>query len=91
MQKKSSTTFQPPGTSLKHRQLRPAQDTGLLVTHPDAESALMAAKKACRGKPDRWLASVQTPSGAPCFVIREGGTVVERHMAELRNSPGPRR
>lgn len=50
------------------------------ISHPDAESALQAAKKACHSSPGRWYGRASTNSNAPEFLVHEGIKVVERHV-----------
>ena len=47
---------------------------------PDAESALKAAKEACRQKAGRWFGSAPEGSGPISFCVYEDGKVVERHI-----------
>ena len=61
---------------------RPAQkpkDTSRKIPHPDAETALKAAKKACREKSGRWFGRAEG-SGPIAFWVYEDGKVVERHI-----------
>ena len=55
-------------------------DTSRRVSHPDAESALQAAKRACRGKPGRWFGRASNQANGAEFVVYENGKVVERHI-----------
>ena len=48
--------------------------------HPDAESALLAAKKACRRFPGRWYGRASSRADAPEFHVYEGIKVVESHI-----------
>jgi len=49
--------------------------------HPDAESALLAAKKACRRFPGRWYGRASSRADAAEFHVYEGIKVVESHIA----------
>lgn len=57
------------------------KDTSLWISHPNAEKALQAAKRACRGKPGRWLGRSTIGNENAVFLVYEDGKVVERHMA----------
>nr|MCR4568801.1 hypothetical protein [Bacteroidales bacterium] len=65
-------------------------DTGRRISHPNAESALKAAKKACLGHPGRWFGrSSDDGSGGSSgskekavFLVYEDGKVVERHVVQ---------
>ena len=48
--------------------------------HPDAESALLAAKKACRRFPGRWYGRASSRADAAEFHVYEGIKVVESHI-----------
>ena len=56
------------------------KDTGRRISHPDAESALKAAKEACRQKAGRWFGSAPEGFGSISFCVYEDGKVVERHI-----------
>ena len=59
--------------------LKKPKDTSKRIPHPDAESALQAAKKACRGNTGRWFG--RAPEGPTAFWVYEGNKVVERHVS----------
>ena len=54
--------------------------TGVMIPHPDAETALKAAKKACREKSGRWFGRAPEGSGPIAFLVYEDSKVVERHI-----------
>ena len=58
-------------------------DISRKVTHPDAESALQAAKKACRGKPGRWFGRASNKTNGTEFLVYENGKVAERHIFSI--------
>ena len=60
------------------RPVKKPKDTSKRILHPDAESALQAAKKACRGNAGRWFG--RAPEGPTAFWVYEGNKVVERHL-----------
>ena len=60
---------------LPGRPVQKRKDEGLRILHPNAESALQAAKRACRGCPGRWFG--RSSSGQAEFLVYEGGKVVE--------------
>ena len=60
------------------RPVKKPKDTSKRIPHPDAESALQAAKKACRGNTGRWFG--RAPEGPTAFWVYEGNKVVERHV-----------
>lgn len=55
------------------------KEEGKRISHPDAESALQAAKRACRSHPSRWLGRFSGTDGV-AFLVYEGGKVIERHF-----------
>ena len=61
------------------RQARP-EDAAQIIPHPDAESALAAAKQSCRKHPDRWFGRGTGIKGGVEFWVHEGGKVLERHI-----------
>ena len=61
------------------RPVKKPKDTNKRIPHPDAESALQAAKKACRGNTGRWFG--RAPEGPTVFLVYEGNKVVERHVS----------
>lgn len=56
------------------------EETGRLIPHSTAESALLAAKKACRGHPGRWFGRSIVGQEKTAFLVYEGGKVIERHI-----------
>ncbi len=56
------------------------KDIGRRISHPDAEAALQAAKKACRSCPGRWYGRTSSQADGPEFLVYEGIKVVERHV-----------
>lgn len=56
------------------------KDTARTISHPDAESALQAAKKACRAHLGRWFGRSSVGTGLAAFLVYEGGKVIERHV-----------
>jgi len=55
------------------------KDTGRLIPHPTAESALLAAKKACRAHPCRWFGRSTIGHEKTVFLVYEDGKIIERH------------
>ena len=62
------------------RPVKKPKDTSRRIPHPDAVTALKAAKKACREKAGRWFGRAPGPSGPIAFCVYEEGKVVERHF-----------
>jgi len=62
------------------RAVQRPEDTSRKIPHPDAESALKAAKEACRQKAGRWFGSDPEGYGPISFCVYEDGKVVERHI-----------
>ena len=62
------------------RPVKTPKDTSRRIPHPNAETALKAAKKACREKAGRWFGSSPGPSGPIAFCVYEEGKVVERYF-----------
>ena len=65
---------------LSGRPIKKPVDTSRQIPHPDAESALKAAKKACREKAGRWYGRTSSQADGPEFLVYEGIKVVERHV-----------
>ena len=65
---------------LPGRPMQKPKDTSRKIPHPDAETALRAAKKACREKAGRWFGSAPEGFGPISFCVYEDGKVVERHI-----------
>ena len=59
-----------------------------MVPHPDGESALKAAKKAAKGKTDRYLGRTRSEDGRDGFDVFENGKIVERHTVEFPATSG---
>ena len=49
------------------------------IPHPTAESALQAAKRACRMHLGRWFGRSSDRSGRTVFLVYENGMVIEQH------------
>ena len=62
------------------RPIKNPKDTSRRILHPDAESALHAAKKACRRCPGRWSGRSSSKADAAEFLVYEGIMVVEHHV-----------
>ena len=65
---------------LSGRPIKKPIDTSRRIPHTNAETALRAAKKACREKTGRWFGRVPEGSGPIAFYVYEDGKVVERHV-----------
>lgn len=65
---------------LPGRPSKKPKDTGRRISHPNAESALQAAKKACRSHPGRWFGRSSAGTGLAAFLVYEGSKVIERHV-----------
>lgn len=65
---------------LPGRPSKKPKDTGRRISHPDAETALQAAKQACRAHPGRWFGRSSTGIGPAAFLVYEGSKVIERHV-----------
>jgi hypothetical protein len=62
---------------------RPAREActeGRKISHPDVESALRAAKCACRAHPGRWFGRGSSRADGVEFLVREDGKIIERHV-----------
>ena len=66
--------LQKPGSSFTRE-----PEEGQRISHPDAESALRAAKRACRSSPGRWIGRDYSTREHAAFLVYEGGKVIERH------------
>ena len=62
------------------RPIRKPKDTSRRISHPDAETALQAAKQACRSHPGRWFGRSSAGIGPAAFLVYEGSKVIERHV-----------
>ena len=67
---------------LPGRPVKKPVDTGRRISHPNAESALKAAKKACLGHPGRWFGRSSGSKEKAVFLVYEDGKVVERHVVQ---------
>lgn len=56
----------------------------------EGESALKAAKKATKGKTDRYLGRTRSEDGRDGFDVFENGKIVERHTVIYSSGPGMR-
>ena len=56
------------------------KEEGRRISHPCAESALRAAKRACRAHPGRWFGRESNANGKTAFLVYESGKVIERHV-----------
>ena len=65
---------------LPGRPIKKPADTSRRITHPDAESALKAAKKACREKPDRWFGRTSSQADGTTFLVYESAKLIELHV-----------
>ena len=65
------------------RPIRKPKDTSRRISHPDAEAALQAAKKACHSCPGRWYGRTSSLADGPEFLVYEGIKVVERHVVGI--------
>ena len=65
---------------LSGKPVKRPKEEGRRISHPDAESALMAAKRSCRAKPGRWFGHSQSSNENTAFLVYEDGKVVERHV-----------
>ena len=59
---------------------RPREEPVRQIPHPSAETALQAAKRACRAHPGRWFGRCSDSSGDPVFLVYDVGKVIERHV-----------
>ena len=62
------------------RPTKQPKDIGVRIPHPDAETALQAAKRACRKKPGRWFGRSTSGSGQMAFLVYESSKVIERQV-----------
>ena len=59
------------------------KEEGQRISHPDAESALQAAKRASRANPGRWFGRSSSQADTTEFLVYENGKVIERHVVGL--------
>ena len=55
------------------------KDCSKRIPHPDVESALQGAKRACRAHSGRWFGRDTAQADATVFNVYENGKVIERH------------
>ena len=55
-------------------------DISRWILHPTAESALRAAKRACRAHPGRWFGRSSIGNKKTVFLVYENSKVIERHI-----------
>jgi len=60
------------------------KDMGRLIPHPTAESALQAAKMACRAHSGRWFGRISIGHKNAAFLVYEDGKVIERHTVQKK-------
>ena len=65
---------------LHGKPVRKPEDAAQIIPHPDAESALQAAKQSCRKHPDRWFGRGTGIKEGVEFWVHEGSKVLERHI-----------
>ena len=65
---------------LPGKPVKKEKDTSRRISHPDAETALQAAKRACRAKAGRWFGRSTDASGRLSFLVYADGRVIERHI-----------
>ncbi len=62
------------------RPVKKTEVAGRRLIHSDAESALLAAKRATRGKVGRWYGRTVACGIATEFLVYENNKVIERHV-----------
>ena len=67
---------------LPGRAVKKPENTGRKIPHPNAETALQAAKRACRGCPSRWFGRASSQADGAVFLVYEGSKVIERHIVD---------
>lgn len=73
---------------LPGRPSKKPKEASVRVPHPDAESALMGAKKACAHHPGRWYGRAPDGPEPTAFWVYEENTVVERHVVAAEKGKG---
>lgn len=58
------------------------KEEGRRIYHPDAESALQAAKRSCRANPGRWFGRTSSEAGGAEFLVYNNNKVIEKHVVE---------
>ena len=64
---------------LPGRPINKPEEEGQRITHSNVETALQAAKRACRGNRKRWFDRGSYRAGNATFLVYENGKVIERH------------
>lgn len=72
------------GRGIASKRIVSPEDSAQIITHPDAESALQAAKQSCRKHPGRWFGRGTGTGETVEFWVHEGSKVLERHTIGLR-------
>ena len=72
--------FRDPYLQFASRPQGKPKDNARVIPHPDAESALKAAKQAAKEKPDRYFGRNTASNGTIAFNVYENGKVAERHV-----------
>lgn len=67
---------------LPGRPSRQPKDTSRWFSHPSAEAALQAAKRACRGHAGRWFGRAPGDTKNAAFWVYEDGKVIQRHVVD---------
>ena len=67
---------------LPGRPIQKAKEEGRRISHPDAESALKAAKRACRANPGRWFGRASSQADGAEFLVYNNNKVIEKHVVE---------
>ena len=62
------------------RPVQKPKEEGRRISHPDAETALQAAKRASRANPGRWFGRSSSQADTTEFLVYENGKVIERHV-----------
>ena len=67
---------------LPGKPIQKAKEEGRRISHPDAESALKAAKRACRANPGRWFGRASSQADGAEFLVYNNNKVIEKHVVE---------
>lgn len=65
---------------LPGKPVRKPKEEDRRISHPDAEGALKAAKRACHANPGRWFGRSSSQADGAEFLVYENGKVIERHV-----------
>jgi len=65
---------------LPGKPVKKPEEEGRWISHPNTETALQAAKRACRAKPGRYFDRSSSGNEIAAFLVYEDGKVVERHV-----------